>query len=168
MAITRLGSNQSINLANNVTGTLPAANVDTLTSSNLPTGTVLQVVNSTGTDTTVNTSTPTTVSSLSITPSSTSSKIFVIFSGHGNPGQTGGWHKMQIYRDGTGVGNLLTFENAGGSSNNVPVVNQVLDTPSTTSSITYTTKAYQGSGSFRYGEGGDDHAVVMTAMEIKG
>ena len=95
---------------------------------NLPSGTVLQVVNSTGTDTTVNTSTPTTISSLSITPSSTSSKIFVIFSGHGNANQTGGWHKMQIYRDSTGVGNLLTFENAGGTSVNIPVVNQVLDT----------------------------------------
>ena len=134
----------------------------------LPSGTVLQVVNSTGTDTTVNTSTPTTVSSVSITPSSTSSKIFVIFSGHGNANQTGGWHKMRIYRDSTGVGNFLTFENMGGSSANIPVVNQVLDTPSTTSSITYTAKAFQGSGSFRYGEGGDNNAVVMTAMEIQG
>tara|TARA_R100000426_G_scaffold1399_1_gene2519 strand:+ start:153 stop:743 length:591 start_codon:yes stop_codon:yes gene_type:complete len=36
MALTRLGPNQSVNLASNVTGTLPAAN--------LPTGTVIQVV----------------------------------------------------------------------------------------------------------------------------
>ena len=32
MAITRLGSNQSVNLANNVTGTLPVANGGTGTS----------------------------------------------------------------------------------------------------------------------------------------
>ena len=36
MALTRLGPNQSVNLASNVTGTLPTAN--------LPTGTVIQVV----------------------------------------------------------------------------------------------------------------------------
>ena len=36
MALTRLGPNQSVNLASNVTGTLPSAN--------LPTGTVIQVV----------------------------------------------------------------------------------------------------------------------------
>ena len=36
MALTRLGPNQLLNLASNVTGTLPAAN--------LPTGTVIQVV----------------------------------------------------------------------------------------------------------------------------
>ena len=38
MAITRLGG------ANAISGTIPAANVDTLTSSNFPTGSVLQVV----------------------------------------------------------------------------------------------------------------------------
>ena len=45
MAITRLGPNQSVNLASNVTGTLPTANGGTGATSFAP-GKVLQVVSS--------------------------------------------------------------------------------------------------------------------------
>ena len=45
MAITRLGPNQSVNLASNVTGTLPTANGGTGATSFAP-GKILQIVSS--------------------------------------------------------------------------------------------------------------------------
>lgn len=147
--------------AGNLTsGTIPAKTIGT--------GAVLQVVNGLGSAITVNTTTPTAVSSVSITTSSTSSKIFVIFSGNGNPNQVGGWQNMQVYRGSTGVGRRIVFENGGASSNNVPFALQALDTPSTTSSVTYEARAWQGSGSWTYGEGGDLYATTITAFEIAG
>ena len=81
MAITRLGPNQSVNLASNVTGTLPTANGGTGATS-FAAGKVLQSVNvyiSSG-DKTTTSSTFSDLSgvSLSITPSATSSKILLM------------------------------------------------------------------------------------------
>jgi len=84
MAITRLGPNQSVNLASNVTGTLPTGNGGTGATSFSPSK-ILQVVNSDNSYATDITSTSDTdVASSSgvtwsptITPSSTSSKIII-------------------------------------------------------------------------------------------
>ena len=76
MAITRIGG------ANAISGTIPAANIATLTSSNFPAGSIVQV-----TDTTVISSEQILSSSsyadltsvtVSITPNSTSNKILLI------------------------------------------------------------------------------------------
>ena len=85
MAITRLGPNQSVNLASNVTGTLPIANGGTGATSFSP-GKVLQVVNSTNSYQKSSSSTSLqdiesssgTTWETSITPSATSSKIYAI------------------------------------------------------------------------------------------
>jgi len=85
MALTRLGLNQSVNLASNVTGTLPAANGGTGATS-FAQGKVLQVVEGsfTGHTTTVASTTAVDLESASsttwetaITPSATSNKILI-------------------------------------------------------------------------------------------
>jgi hypothetical protein len=80
MALTRLGLNQSINLASNVTGTLPAANGGTGTTSYSPgkIGQVASTVFNTETSTS-STSWSSTGHSVTITPVATSSKILIIF-----------------------------------------------------------------------------------------
>ena len=73
MAITRLGNNQSINLANNVTGILPKTNV--------PTGSVIQEVHTTSNpsaSSTTSTSYIDTGLSLAITPTEIGTKILAI------------------------------------------------------------------------------------------
>jgi len=87
MAITRIGPNQSINLASNITGTLPTGNGGTGATSFAP-GKVLQVVSDTGA--TYNQSNTSTTFAdvqksgstweVAITPSATSSKIFGVVS----------------------------------------------------------------------------------------
>ncbi len=78
MAITRIGPNQSVNLASNVTGTLPTANGGTGATSFSP-GKVLQVINATSTAETVLTDSSTADTGLTanITPASTSNKVLV-------------------------------------------------------------------------------------------
>ena len=93
MAITRLGPNQSVNLASNITGTLPVANGGTAITSGFINGTatpgkVLQVIsseNAYATSTTSGTLTDVLSSSgttweTAITPSATSSKIIIVTS----------------------------------------------------------------------------------------
>tara|TARA_R110002020_G_scaffold456544_1_gene673118 strand:- start:120 stop:704 length:585 start_codon:yes stop_codon:yes gene_type:complete len=92
MAITRLGPNQLVNLASNVTGTLPAANVANSTLNNvtalpaaIPTGKILQVVTSENAYANSHTSSSYqdinsasgTVWTTAITPAATSSKILI-------------------------------------------------------------------------------------------
>ena len=78
MALTRLGLNQSINLASNVTGTLATGNGGTGATSFAP-GKILQVLNveNDSTTTTTNGNLQDTALALNITPSATSSKIFI-------------------------------------------------------------------------------------------
>tara|TARA_R100001509_G_scaffold162609_1_gene134676 strand:+ start:468 stop:974 length:507 start_codon:yes stop_codon:yes gene_type:complete len=75
MAITRLGPNQSLNLASNVTGTLPAANGGTGATS-FKAGKIVQVAQSVGT-TVVTPSSATVITSLSFTPTSSSNKVML-------------------------------------------------------------------------------------------
>jgi len=76
--------------------------------------------------------------SLSITPTSASNKILVLFSGGAqNIVSTGGF-KVAVYRGGSSVyeASLVQFTNSGGNSVSGYLV-QYLDSPATTSSVTY-------------------------------
>ena len=103
MAITRIGPNQSINLASNITGTLATGNGGTGATSFAP-GKVLQTVqtNDVTERTTTSTSfvTASNTLSINITPSATSSKIFIqtSFEVLTNSGARGFW---TIYKDST-------------------------------------------------------------------
>tara|TARA_R100000353_G_scaffold174113_1_gene141431 strand:+ start:485 stop:991 length:507 start_codon:yes stop_codon:yes gene_type:complete len=75
MALTRLGPNQLLNLASNVTGTLPAANGGTGATS-FKAGKIVQVAQSVST-TIVTPSSATNITSLSFTPTSSSNKVML-------------------------------------------------------------------------------------------
>tara|TARA_R100000900_G_C3275785_1_gene152698 strand:- start:120 stop:656 length:537 start_codon:yes stop_codon:yes gene_type:complete len=146
MAITRL-SNQSLT---SVTA-LPAA---------ISTGKVLQVVSTKKTDTFSTTSASMvdiTGFSASITPSSTSNKIYVIVtcgSFQNNNGNARAF--MQVLRDSTNItaGDAATGHEVGsavcgrtndGGHHQFPTIISVLDSPSSTNSITYKAQATRGS-----------------------
>jgi hypothetical protein len=160
MALTRLGPNQSINLATNttgnldltsqVTGTLPAGNGGTGSTTFSP-GKVLQVVSSTFSTETSSSSTSyaDTGMSVSITPSSTSSKILVLASHSGllkESSNNAGAIQLGKTVGGGSYSAIREFENdygrdggtglnaVGSSSTNC------LDSPNTTSAVVYKTR----------------------------
>ncbi len=142
----------------------------------MPTGSVLQVVTSADTtrDTTTSTSYVASTISASITPSSTSSKIFIIVSTQGNTNNTSG-HRLRwtIYRDSTdialnstyGFGDMFTDS----TQLRAMLTTAVLDSPSTTSSTTYTLY-YRSNNSASTMEitGSPGMTRTITLMEIAG
>jgi len=143
---------------------LPATSGTVLTSassvtrSQLPVGSVLQVVQTIKTDTfssTASSFTDVTGLTVSITPTSSSSKILVILSIAGMNGSTTG-STARLARNGTGIGvaTSASSRNAGGtaemyharSDTFLTYTSIVLDSPATTSSITYSGQIIAGSG----------------------
>ena len=139
------------------TGTVTAGMVSGINQTSLPAGSLLQTIQ-TGTISRFTTTTASTWhdsnTTLSITPSSTSSKILctvvcpVVVAGTGNNLRGG----IKILRGSTVIWNTYNFgetfqvRNADNEFNvvNTPVI---LDSPSTTSSVTYKVQAYLMSGS---------------------
>jgi hypothetical protein len=191
MALTRIGLNQSINLASNVTGTLP--------SGNLPAGSILQVVTTTKSDTFQATLSGGNFSditglSASITPATTSSKIFVTCSiNYGNFGSSTYPSVFRLYRDstlintGTAEGNRLASSTApmqqgqnADKNRGMHATINFLDSPSTTSATTYKINGgmLQGSGTLMVNTSGTSFDVnetyitrsasTITLMEIAG
>jgi hypothetical protein len=112
---------------------------------------------------TVNTSTPTAIASCSIT--TTGKSVLLVGTGDGNPNQAGGWQRLRLYRGETAIGKQVINENAGGTSANCPFAVCFIDTPSA-GTYTYSIRAWQGSGSFTYGEEGDVQAPTIWASEV--
>ena len=147
-------------------------------------GKVLQVVQSIGTGatfTTTSTSFVATGTSVSITPSSTSSKIFVMCStglfwvNESDATPSGGG--ATIYRGATNINPngggtkqmMRNYRIEGVSIQNGGLTMSVLDSPNTTSSTTYTAyiKSIWNNPTIQWNSGDDDVAVI-TAMEIAG
>ena len=136
----------------------------------MPTGSVLQVVSSIhSTDTsTSSTSFVTTGHSVTLTPSSTSSKVYVTLQGGGGWVAAGSWLKQTIYRGSTDIGNAQFFTAYSSSGDqNVSHSMAILDSPSTTSATTYTIyfRTNTGTPQYRWSDKGNP---VLTAMEIAG
>ena len=160
-------------------GAIPAisgANLTGLTDGQMPAGSVLQVL--TATDSTERTTTSTSLVTASntlavaITPSATSSKIFVTCSfSYGSPTGTYGF-KAAIFRGSTNLaGSVARFGNMfNGTSYNYSHANlSVLDSPSTTSAITYQLYFLADANTARINNGGGDGSFsTITAFEIKG
>ena len=173
MALTRLGPNQSVNLASNVTGTLPTANGGTGATS-FTKGKILQIQNTTATTQKTTTSSSSFVEAytVDITPSSTSSKILIMFSTFGYQDTTAIGSIYTIYRDSTNLGDsskgLFMFRN-GNNNLEMGVCGQVYDSPSTTSAITYGLRQKTESGSVAISYISRSGApTYLTAVEIEG
>ena len=157
MALTRIGLNQSINLASNVTGTLPIANGGTGATSFAP-GKVLQVVQGTTsvTHTTTSTTPADTGLTVDITPASSSNKVLVMASFPVRFYKTSNYYANGMFnlkrdttniiaRSGSNVQDFGVEAGALGSSsyvsNPIKMHMQILDSPSTTSATTYKVQA---------------------------
>ena len=169
MAITRLGPNQSVNLASNVTGTLPAANGGS--GRTAVTGNVLQVVSASAANDLVTTSTSFVdiLLSLDITPSATSSKIFVVYTGNNETNGTGGNRlSVQMLRDSTQIADATGVGSLGSENGIVTSASlSVLDSPSTTSQITYKMQGKSDDGTVMVFNVNNDLGTI-TAYEIAG
>jgi len=162
----------TINGSTGISG-VPAGGYN-LVDGDMPSGAVLQVVHATVTSEISTTSTSWTASglSLSITPSSASSKIFVSVSGFGGgTGGSGYWPGYGIFRDSTELTATAIMKNSATIVMDVPLSLSYLDSPATTSATTYQVyiRSEGGSQTARIGTGsfvgGEAH---ITAMEIAG
>ena len=133
-------------------------------------GTIIQVVSATdSTQRSTSSTTFVTASntlSVSITPSSSSNKVFVLVT---NGGQgDGSVGRYTIYRDSTNLGNGNSgMYNSGGNEGSSNSTISVLDTPATTSAITYQVYLRSEGGNTAYSSFGNVKASI-TAFEVKG
>jgi len=157
------------NTNSNYTLTLPALTGTILT--NKTAGTVLQVVQGTSTSgfNTTSASFTSTSISASITPSSSSNKVFVLVSTNITNTAMTGDVTATIYRSATDLSSGSGFnyyQNAGSGSvyQWVPTIMSYLDSPATTSSTTYTIYIKRGVAGTAYI--GSGIVTTITLMEI--
>ena len=165
MAITRLGG------ANAISGTIPAANVATLTSSNLPTGTIIQITDqviiSTQQATTTGDYHDLTSATLNITPTSTSNKILLQAGINVETDETSSGHGLRFVRNGS---TILTTNNKymvlGGAADRYYSTFTYVDSPSSTSQLTYKIQVACHASRQLYFQNSAQSTFI--AMEIKG
>jgi hypothetical protein len=154
--------------------TIKLANGNTATASGLGiggVGKIGQVIQTVGTGTATTTSTSfTEFLSVDITPTSTSSKILIQFSGGGSNGGSGYQAFFTLYRNDTtnlatsgnpGFGKLYNPDNLGAFASIT-----FLDSPNTTSSTQYSLycRSASSSQSVKMGEDGSNYTI--TVMEV--
>jgi hypothetical protein len=154
--------------------------VQQLASSNMPTGSVIQVVSSTVNTnaSTTSTSFVTTGISVSITPKFSNSKVLLRFAG-GQMDVGNGRQQMSLtfYRNSTNLAPSGGAQNYGfccilltGPSSfelQVPAAMEYLDSPATTSAITYSVYFISNSGGTVY-LSTNGNSMTLTAQEIAG
>lgn len=136
-------------VSGSTTLTLPTTTGTLVTSNAMPTGSVLQVVQTVKTDTYSSAPgavwTDITGLSVAITPSSSSNKVMIFFSVHGT---TANLSYVRIVRDSTAIGigetsgsrvscTVGSFSNTGDNNRCYEFGTNFLDSPATTSSVTY-------------------------------
>ena len=147
-----------------------------LTASQMPTGSVVQVVNATYATQTTSTSNTLADTGLQaiITPSSSANKILVMYTVPvaKNSGDVSNGITFGMTRNGTSFGNgaWLDYGAWTGSSVNsrAGYSNMLLDTPSSTSALTYKLRFCETYGSVGVTICHDSSYATMTLMEIKG
>jgi len=88
--------------------------------------------------------------------------VQIMVTGDANPIGGSGWARLQIFRDGNGIGNIIQVENS--SNLNVPYCLNVIDTPSA-GTYTYSMRTVDSmSGTFDFGE---FNGPLLTAVELK-
>ena len=174
MALTRLNTNAygtSLNLASNVTGTLPAANGGS--GRTAVTGNVLQVQQQviTATTSTSSTSFTDTGFSIAITPSSSSNKILCVVNLQSVAKDSGinSGMSIRIVRGSTDIGKTTNHMYEGWTLGGYTTLSLVyLDSPSTTSATTYkaTFKNRESNGVMFNAYSGD--TSTFTLYEVAG
>jgi hypothetical protein len=152
----------------------------TIRDAGLPAGSVLQVVQDTqltGLTTTSTSFADNAGLSVSITPQSTSNKILVLaqFGMYANNSWSGGIGYYTIFRDSTNLGDstvgaVAIYQNVSGSATQAGSINY-LDSPATTSAITYTMQMRTANASHSIGigtYGAGNGLNTITVMEIAG
>jgi hypothetical protein len=130
--------------ASNLTITVPAVTGTMLTTASA--GTVLQVVSST-TTVDVTTTSSATVTTASITPSSSSNKILTFFAGEvNNSPTTNAYGFLSLARSGSSLSGPASVGMQVAQNITATSSRHFLDSPATTSSITYTLTVGKGSG----------------------
>jgi hypothetical protein len=137
-------------------------------------GKILQVVSSSTTTGTGHVTSITSALTVSITPSATSSKVFVAAMGAGSViCGSSGIMEARIYRGGVSDTAIQDFYSGLGSATNghehyITPSLSVTDSPSTTSAQTYTFAVTKGSGGTTSARimGGSTFPITMIAMEI--
>ena len=157
----------------NVTA-LNASNINagTLGKARLPTGSVLQVLTDTqsGEQSTTSSSFVDTALSITITPTSATSKIFLLYTGSAGNDGTGECY-LTIKRGSTNLGNgnagmMRLWFSASGNYHFGGFSMSYLDSPATTSATTYTVQ-FRNGASFVYISGGNS-TDSFTVFEIAG
>ena len=157
-----------------LTGALPAisgASLTGFTDAQMPAGSVVQVVQATSaSETIIGTSFTACAPTVTITPSSSSSKILIRFNTGGIISGTVNSVRLQIKRDSTVIKYSIRYGyHTTGTYTSCPVMYEILDSPSTTSAITYTLEAQkQTGGVFEVNSSGGTNSMTAIAMEIKG
>ena len=163
-------------VAGSNTLTLPAVTGTVVTTGNIPTGSIVQVVNATySTETSSSSSTyADTGLTASITPSSSSNKILVLVNQAGvgkNTGNISSAVNVKLLRNST---DICTFAVTVGynqtSSYNLgfSATTSYLDSPSTTSSVTYKTQFANGQNAASVRVQTDGSTSTITLIEVKG
>ena len=158
---------------NTITNAMIASDAGIATTK-LGTGAVLQIVtsqNDTTSRETTSTSYVTAGTTATITPSSTSSKIFVLISWNEDVNNTNTIHFVTVFRGSTNIGfgsdvAFARFHDVSAGRALIHTSAHKIDEPSTTSSTTYTLYHKVGAGTGRVRN--DLVPATMTLMEIAG
>lgn len=159
-------------VAGTTTLTLPSTSGTVVTTNTMPTGSVLQVVSNSYSTQVSSTSTSDTDSGLfvNITPTSSSNKVLIFVSQNCYISSDNGIG-LKLYRNGSQIydlGNYVLFTQTGGIViGHHPL--QYLDSPATTSALTYRTYFRSRDSGETVGVNKDSsNTSVIIAMEIKG
>lgn len=158
--------------ANTITsGTIPVAQVPQLTTAKMPTGSVLQAVQGTlssNFSTTSNSFTPI-GANVSITPVSSSSRILLMAS-VGVGVSASNYVDMSIFRDSTNLAGAYGFITTFSSDPTLSACQNFshIDSPATTSAITYSIRMRSQSSITYAVVGGSGQICTLIAMEIAG
>mgnify|MGYP003125563346 CR=1 FL=1 len=140
----------------------------------LSAGHIIQVVDSIKTATAITTTSSSfaaTGHSVSITPTSSSSKVLLMVNGGGHYLTTAAqFAVVTIYRDSTNIGHAThglesSYTTSGSAFSMNPHSISIVDSPSTTSAITYQTYIKTASGTYQF-HNTDRGSINFVAMEI--
>jgi len=146
---------------------LPAANLTgTIAGSALPVGSILQVVQAIGSEVQLNSTggSNQVILTASITPSSSSNKILVFAGTQVHTDTTGAaYWTLNLHRDSPDIANVANaagYQKTGGERDFTATIK--LDSPATTSSITYTIKASPtNSGTIRFNYSNNGYITLL-------